>query len=258
MVTKVSSSLVLAAVFTIITMLLLQVAGAQVMTSPSYQLQSDSINIGGGYSSSTNYVQESTVGEIATGPSDSTSFSLRAGYQQMQEVYLSLSAPTDVVMSPNLGGLTGGTSNGSTTVTVLTDSPAGYQMTIEAEGNPAMQLIGAVGSIADYSPAGAVPDTTFTITATDSLFGFSPTGNDIDQDFQNVGAGACDTAGETEDTEDCWDGLSTTARTISESTSANHPSGATTTVHFRVGIGGNASVPAGVYIATTTLTAYPL
>ena len=257
MVTRVFSSLGLATVLTIVALLLLQTAGAQVMSSPSYQLQSDSVNTGGGFSSSTNYIQESTVGEIATGPSDSTTFSLRAGYQQMQEVFLSLSTPTDVVMTPELGGLTGGTSNGSTTVTVITDSPSGYQMTIEAENDPAMQLSGGGDSIADYSAVG-VADYTFGIAATDEHFGFSPTGNDIDQDFR-VGAGVCDSgAGDTENPDQCWDGLSTTARVIAESSGGNQPSGATTTVHFRVGIGGNAFVPAGVYIATTTLTAYPL
>lgn len=244
----------LSAILTVITLTLLQVAGAQVMSSPSYQLQSDSINVGGGLSSSTNYVQESTVGEIATGPSDSTSFSLRAGYQQMQEVFLSLSAPADVTLSPALGGLTGGTSNGSTTVTVITDSPAGYQMTIEAEGNPAMQLDGGGDSIGDYVGA---PDYSFTTGATDEHFGFTPSGVDITNEFTDDGASGCGGGGDKEALV-CWDGLSTTARTVAQAGSANHTAGATTTLHFRVGLGGNVSVSAGVYTATTTLTAYPL
>jgi hypothetical protein len=256
MVNQVFSSLSLATVFTILALLVIQVAGAQVMISPSYQLQRDSVNVGGGLSTSTNYTQESTLGEIATGPSDSTSFSLTAGYQQLDEVFLSLSAPTDVVMSPDLGGLTGGTSNGSTTVTVLTDSPSGYQLTIEAETAPAMQR-GDGESIADYVPGG-VADYTFTIGGTDALFGYSPTGQDIDQDFR-VGAGVCDdVGGDREDVEQCWDGLTTSPRVIAGAGGGNQPAGATTTVHFRVGIGGNASVLEGVYIATTTLTAYPL
>jgi len=98
---------------------------AQVRTSSSYQLQSDSINFGGGLSTSTNYSLESTAGEIATGPADSTSYSLRAGYQQMQEVFLSLTGGQNVSLSPSIGGLTGGTSNGSTSVVVLTDSRVG-------------------------------------------------------------------------------------------------------------------------------------
>lgn len=49
----------------------LHIAGAQVMQSTNYQIQSDSINIGGGFSSSSNYAVESTVGEVGTGKSDS-------------------------------------------------------------------------------------------------------------------------------------------------------------------------------------------
>jgi hypothetical protein len=119
----------------------LAVSGAQVRTSPSYQLQSDSINFAGGLSTSSNYSLESTAGEVATGESDSASYSLRAGYQQMQEVFLSMTAAPNVTMSPALGGLTGGTANGSTSVVVLTDSPSGYQLTIAAESAPALVIM---------------------------------------------------------------------------------------------------------------------
>jgi len=56
----------------------------------------------------------------------------------------------------------------------------------------------------------------------------------------------------------CWDGVSTTAQTIVTGTGSNHPSGATTTLRFRVGISSGASVTAGTYTATTTITALPL
>ncbi len=83
-------------------------AGAQVMQSGSYRIQSDSINFGGGFSTSTNYELESTAGEVATGESSSTAYGMRAGYQQMQEVYLSLSGFGAVSMSPSIAGITGG------------------------------------------------------------------------------------------------------------------------------------------------------
>ena len=82
--------------------LLLSLSEAQVRTSSNYQLQSDSINVGGGLSDSASYSLQSTAGEVATGESNSASFSLRAGYQQMQEVYISLSSIADVVMSADL------------------------------------------------------------------------------------------------------------------------------------------------------------
>lgn len=250
-----STTFLYAAPLTVIAVLLLQVAGAQVRTSTSYQLQSDSINIGGGFSSSTGYRQESTVGEIATGPSDSATYSLRAGYQQMQEVYLSLTTTGDVSMTPELPGLTGGTSNGSTTFTVITDSPSGYQLTIEAENDPAMQSL--TGTIADYN-AGAEPDFSFTTGASDAHLGYTPEGVDIAPAFLNDGGNVCDNGGLFDAHLACWEGLSTTATVIAEDTGSNHPAGATTTVYFRVGIGSSAGVNAGLYTATTTVTALPL
>lgn len=239
---------------TVVLICMLNVVQAQVRSSTNYQLQSDSINAGGGFSSSASYSQESTVGEIATGESNSTNYALKAGYQQMQEVYISLSSTGDVTMSPDLPGLTGGTSNGSSTFAVVTDSPSGYQLTIESENDPAMQS--GPNSIADYS-AGAIPDFTFAIASMDSHFGFTPEGVDIVQAWLDNGS-VCDSAGGADTALACWEGLSTTPQVIAEGTGSNHPVGATTTVNFRVGLGGNSGVIAGVYTATSTVTALPL
>ena len=230
-------------------------AWAQVMQSGSYQIQSDSINIGGGFSTSTNYIQESTVGEIATGVGTSTNFNLNAGYQQMQEVYLSLNSVPDVTMSPSIGGVSGGEANGSTTFTVITDSSGGYQLTLEAELDPAMQ--GLSGSIANYEPAGAVPDYTFDYTTSEAFFGFSPEGDHVTQRFLDNGTNACG-VGSNETSDRCWDEASTTAVAVASDSSANHPNGSTTTIKFRVGVGATAVPLAGVYYATTTVTALAL
>lgn len=246
-------SLIATTVCTSFLLLTLNFTIAQVRSSSNYQLQSDSINIGGGFSSSTNYQQESTVGEVATGLSTSTTYSLYAGYQQMQEVYISMSEAADVEMDTDLPGLTGGTSNGSTTVTVTTDDPAGYSLTIVSENSPAMQ--GSVGTIADYNE-GAEADFSFTTGASDAHFGFSPSGNDIVQAFKDFG-GLCAT-GAQDTLEACWAGLDITETEIARGAASNHPSGATTTIYFRVGIGGSSGVNAGVYTATTTLTALAL
>ncbi len=193
------------------------------------------------------------MGEVATGESDSSNYNLYAGYQQMQEVFISISDPTDVIMDPSLPGLTGGTSNGSTTVTVTTDSPAGYSLTIVTENSPAMQS--GVNTIADYNE-GVEPDFSFTTSASQAHFGFSPSGVDLVQAFKD-GGGLCNV--NTQDTPlACWAGLSTTDREIARGIGSNHPDGATTTVFFRVGVGGSVGVPSGVYTATTTLTALSL
>lgn len=227
---------------------------AQTMQSASYRIESDSVNAGGGLSTSTNFSLESTAGESGTGVSTSTSYNLNAGYQQMHEVFISLSGASAVTLSPTIPGLGGGYSNGSTTVTVMTDSSSGYQLTISASQNPAMQK--DADSIADYVPSGANPDFTFTTGIADAHLGYSPQGVDTVQRFRDDGA-TCNTSSGNTDLA-CWDGLSTTNETISLSTSANNPTGATTTVNFKVGIGGSVLQPPGTYTATTTLTAISL
>ncbi len=227
---------------------------AQVMQSGSYQIQSDSLNMGGGYSTSTTYSLESTVGEVASGLSSSTNYQLKAGYQQMQEVYLSMSAIADVVMSPAIGGLTGGTANGTTSFLVTTDAPAGYSVSIAASAAPAMRY--GSYSIADYVPAGAVPDYTFSIAANEAQLAFSPEGVNLATRYQDS-VGVCGVTG-SDTASACWDGLSTTDRTIVSATAPNHPNGATTTIRFRVGVGASSGVVAGDYVATTTVTALPL
>lgn len=227
---------------------------ADTMTSGTYRIESDSINFGGGLSTSTSYSQESTFGEVATGNGSSPSFNLYAGYQQMHEVYLAVSAAPNVVMSPSIGGVTGGTANGSTDITVTTDNFAGYQLLIKASSSPA--LVSGSNSFADYTPAGSDPDFGFSINSTDSEFGFSPEGVDIDTRYKDNGS-SCN-SGSSDTADSCWDALSTTNRVISNRTSQNIPSGTQTVLKFRVQSGASHLQPQGTYIATTTLTAIPL
>ena len=226
----------------------------QVMTSSNFQIQSDSVNPGGGLSSSSAFQIESTAGEVATGESSSGSYQVRAGYQQMQSIYLALSGAANITMDNTISGVTGGTANGSTTVTVTTDNLAGYQLTIEAENSPAMQK--GVDTIADYVPGTANPDFSFMTGASDAHLAYSPQGVDVVPRFRDNGAlcavGSFNTLGA------CWDGLATAAEPIASASTDNHPSGATTTVNFRVWIGGSVTQPAGNYFATTTITALPL
>ncbi len=250
---KVASAFLRAALTTVLIITLLSGVNAQVMTSGSYQINSDSVNFGGGLSTSSSYTLESTMGEVGSGDATSTNFVLRAGYQQMQEVYLSLSALADVVMSPSLG-LAGGVSNGSTSFLVVTDSRAGYRVTLEAANSPAMQSPN--GAIGNYTPGSTDPDFSFSTGITQAHFGVSPEGPDIAARYRDNGAlcgvGSLDTANA------CWDMVSTTPVEIIRGTASNHPVGATSTLRFRVGLGANVNVPAGTYVATTTITAIPL
>lgn len=248
-------SLVESVVTTLVVVASVVVVQAQVRASSNYQIQSESINFGGGLSTSSSYTLESTAGEVATGDSDSPTYSLRAGYQQMQEVFISLSAPDTVEMFGTLGGLTGGESNGSTTVTVVTDSPGGYQLLITAATAPAMQK--GSDTIADYTPDSAPnPDFMFTTASDEAHFALAPFGVDMVPRFQNNGS-LCAVGG-TKTPLRCWVGASTSPQLLAQGAGANHPDGATTTLQFKVGIGSQMVVPAGTYIATTTLTALPL
>ncbi len=228
---------------------------AQVMQSSSYTIESDSINIGGGRSTSASYTLEDTVGEVGTGLSSSTSYTLNAGYQQTLEDYLALTPASDVSLTPALGGATGGTSTGVATLTVTTDSQAGYQLTAQSSLSPAMQSPDG-DTIPNYTPAGADPDYAFLVSTGEAYFGFTPEGADIPVRYQDSG-GVCGVSG-SDTTAACWDGLSTTPREIARSASPNHPTGTATTIRFSVGLGANAPVPAGTYYATTTVTALSL
>jgi hypothetical protein len=238
---------------TVVILYLITSVNAQVMTSGNFQIDSDSINFGGGYSTSSSYRQESTFGEIATGDGVSTNYRLRAGYQQMLESYISLSTIANTPLTPALG-LAGGTSNGSSTFTVVTDNRAGYRVTIHASNTPALRS--GANSIANYAPSGANPDFTFTVPANTARFGFSPEGVNVATRFRDNGSVCSTGSGDT--VLACWDMVSTTPVEIVRGTAANHPTGATTTLRFRVGIGSSAAVTAGSYIATTTVTAITL
>lgn len=221
----------------------------QVRTSAGYSIVQDSVNFGGGFSTSSNFTQESTFGEFATGRSTSTNFALQAGYQQNNTVLLSLTGGGNVTMTPDLSGVTGGESDGSTAFVAATNNTAGYQLTIEASNAPAMQS--GANTIPDYVPDGAPADMNFTTTSGEAHFAFSVSGTDIVDRFRTNGA-VCG-AGSSSSTA-CWDGLSTTAEVIASDTSANVPAGATTTISFKVGVGGSVTQAEGVYTATTTIT----
>jgi hypothetical protein len=176
----------------------------------------------------------------------------------MQEVYLAIVPASNVTMSPAIGGVSGGTANGSATFTVTTDDPAGYTATIQASSTPALvNTSSSTNAFADYVPAGAVPDFAFGIAASASAFAFSPEGADIDQRYKDNGSSVCG-AGSADAADSCWDGLSTSPATIVTRTSANHPSGITTTLKFRAASGSSHIQPNGIYVATTTVTIFAL
>lgn len=227
----------------------------QVMQSTTYRVQSDSINVGGVNSSSASYKLEDTTGEVATGDSNSASYAMHAGYQQMVSSYIAISDVSNTSLS-NINGLTGGSSATSLAWLVTTDSPSGYSLSVSANTTPALKS--SLSSFADYTPAGADPDYTFSVAASASAFGFSPEGTHVIQKYLDDGLGACNVFSGNETTDKCWDGFSTTPKIVASGTSGNSPSGTVTTLKVKAESGSAHIQENGVYTVTLSVTAVTL
>jgi len=172
-----------------------------------------------------------------------------------------VTAPTNITMSPDLGGISGGTSNGQTQVVVRTNNTTGYTMTITASSSNGMEGNATAGTIpALVTATPGLPDYAFssgTIGANKAYFGYTVSASttaDLNISFKDNGsvcggAGTLDTTGF-----DCWLAATTTAKIIAGTTGVTD--GSTTTLKFRVVINANPSpaIPEDVYVATTTLT----
>lgn len=173
--------------------------------------------------------------------------------------------PADVAMDGTINGISGGTANGSTTFSVQSNNNAGYYVEIAFEDNTtANAMLGAeTASEAlrdfDDSANGGEPVYTFT-ASTAAQFGYtveslSPT--DTDPSFLSDGGDLCDNGGTDQDLDSCWKGPSVSGfRIVDRDSSA--PTGATSTIKFRVVVPSNPSpVPsAEPYYATATLSLF--
>ncbi len=224
------------------------------MSGTLYKIPIDSVNVGGGEGESTAYKLFGTTGEVATGESSSGSYGLNAGFIGAQLVYLAINTASDVSMSPAIAGVSGGTGLGSTTWTVTTDNPAGYDLNIKADTTPALRS--GSSEFADYTPAGANPDYNWSVAAADSEFGFTPEGVDVVQRFLDNGSNTCNT-GSSNTADRCWDKFTTSDLLIARRITGNHPSGTTTTVKMQAEVGSSHIQPNGTYNATITVTALP-
>ncbi len=223
------------------------------MQSTNYQLESDSLNFGGGYASSSSYQLQDTVGEIATGNSTSTNYQMRAGYQQMNTAYIAINGQSLLNLG-NSPGISVSNVSSSTVVNVITDSYGGYQLTIRSSSSPALHS--NPYSFSDYTPASVDPDFLFTVDPNESAFGFSVSGTDALQKFKNDGVNC--NAGSNSTPNRCWVGFATTTMVVAERHSSNHPLGTDTSFHYQAGIGSSKIQEAGVYQADLVITATAL
>jgi hypothetical protein len=157
-------------------------------------------------------------------------------------------------MSPSIGGVTGGESNGTTTFKVTTDNPSGYSLTIRSSVSPALAT--SSYTFADYIPTNpAVPDFNWSVPATTTGFGFTAYGSHTVTKHRYIGS-SCNLDG-TADGDHCWYNFSTSDETIASSYSANHPDGTETYIKFKAESGSQNLQPTGQYQATIISTVIP-
>ncbi len=245
--------------FALLLMFINSNALAYVASSSSYILQFDSVNIGGQYSTTATYTMEDTMGETGTGNSTGTLYLMHAGYQNLNEQYIAVSAGSDLTLT-GIYASAGGTSTAAKTITVNTDNPSGYSLYIKSSNNPALQCSSggcAVGVdvFDNYTPAGAIPDYDWSIAVNVAEFGYTVDGTAASDFFKDV-AGTCGSGG-TDNTDKCWYPLETTNRLIASSASANHTAGQTTSLKFYAQVGASKTMNLGVYSSGIVLTAVP-
>lgn len=223
-----------------------------VAESTNYKIEKDSINFAGtDFSSSTNYVLSDTLGELASGDSTGIFYALLAGYRSSGSYTITISAPENISLSPDLN-TTGGSSEGSGSWTVMTDDPGGYLLYARAGTNPSLQS--SSDSFADYGPAtSGTPDFDWSVDSSASEFGFTVSGDDTAPTFKDNGS-TCAT-GSSNTADRCWYGLSTSDFLIASNNNSNSPTGVVTTVKFKAEIGSGKSQTTGSYSANITLTA---
>lgn len=228
------------------------------MSSSRYQISTDSVNFGGtDNGASAKYIVSDSFGEIGSGFSSSTRYSMSAGYRMLQESYISITSPNDVAL-PGMSGMISGQSTSSESWTVTTDNSAGYELLVKSLTSPALKSSGGA-YFSDYQPsATGTPDYAFSVAPTYSVFAFSPEGVDVSQTYLDNGIGSQCGTGSTETQDRCWDGFSTTGKVVSHRSSSNQPSGTVTTVKYRTAIGSSKLQDSGSYTATIVATAVAL
>lgn len=231
-------------------------------SSGNYRLQSDSLNMGGILSTSTNYYLEDTLGEVATGISTSTVYDMNAGYQQMQRSVISVSAASDINM-PELS-LTQNTGVGSTTWTITTDSPAGYSAdvyTIIDAACPDRDGQGAIDSLCDSATSESFADISISkhlwSVVNEYSFGWSAHGDDVsgfgpDNTCLNAVGVSVPSGGL------LWQGFNaSTLYQIASSTQRTGPNGTDTTLCLAIEQD-TVLAPSGDYTANIVITAVSL
>jgi hypothetical protein len=227
------------------------------MQSTSYKMEFDSINTAGNFSSSQSFLLEDTAGEIATGYGTSTNYELQAGYQQVENYYLTTNIVTpQVSLTPQLAG-PGSFAAGTAEFSVITNYPGGYRAFVRNQSDTTQTLVSESGDeFTDYQPSGGAADISYTIN--NSLYEFGYTVDSADSSINFLSNGSVCGVGSTNTTNQCWTGFSADQYEIlSRNTQNETVGGTTTTMDLRAEIGTNAVAPAGNYSGKVTIIVVP-
>lgn len=179
---------------------------------------------------------------------------------QVVSAEISITATATVSMSPAISGISGGTGDGSTTMTVITNNTGGFSMAVKADYAPAMTLGGAnsaVPAFADYTKVGTAPDYTWGVAVADSEFGFTvepETDANAVAAFLDNGTDTCGT-GAVETADKCWAPFTTTDYTVINRGTPTDSGGEAEVLKFKAQSGASHFQQQGTYTATITVTA---
>jgi hypothetical protein len=175
---------------------------------------------------------------------------------------ITISAPSNVTMTPAIYGMTGNLGNpasGSTLFTVKTNNATGFNLTVQASTTPALST--GTYNFADYAPVSpGTPDYAWQSPAASTTgFGFAvgasgTSGGDATQAFKYTGS-TCNSSGGTNSSTQCWLNLNgTTPITVVNRTTNTGGSGVVETLVFRAESNA-AFLVEDTYSATITVTA---
>lgn len=176
--------------------------------------------------------------------------------QQITDEIAFTVAPNNVTMDTAILGVSGGTSNGTSTFEITTNNSAGYTVTIAFASSTAMEFETGPEFIPNLTGGPGVFTFDATAVSGTSGFGYTATGPHVVgamlSDGSTCGSGSANA-------DECWNMNSdaTSVYTFVSSSEASDAAGDSYNVHFRVVADGNPnpSLPEGFYTATATLTA---
>jgi hypothetical protein len=225
-------------------------AVSSAMESATYEINSDVIGSFGDTGFSTTYRLQDTGGEVGTGPGQSTTYDLGAGFWQTNGNYtVSIACPSSVAMGTIVGTGQSALTGNSVECTIVTDNPAGgYQLTWQAS-SATMQS--GSDMIAGYTPAVTDTPETWSVASTDSEWGARVGSTSTTVDTAEWGTADTYAGGK-------WLNVGTSPRTIVERTSMTPVAGDVELIWFGAEIGSNKLQPTGNYDVNVTFTVVAL